>query len=250
MRLRVGNMDKNPIVRLVSNESPTTPHNRPIHYVAGRHQTPIRITAGSDTSDIEMRGESRTYTRKTTTTTVTERTEDDGDDGGQPPRRGGGQPPRGGDTIVLHRYPVAPIPPINININIGAYPEIAPEAPRFRQNLTDSVVTEGGSITITCTISGHPFPRITWYKADTLIRESQDFQYLINGNRVSLKIKVALPQDTGEYTCRADNTYGSTSCTCRVTVYRKCKCYLKVLIEKSRLLLTVSNRYVSLMEMV
>ena len=217
MRLRVG-MDKNPgpTVRLVGQDK----KSGPVIYHTARHQTPISVSATSDTSDVEMH-ESRTYTRKTTTTTVTESTKDDtggdgGDDGRRPPRR-----PPGGDAVVLHRYPVVPVPPINININIGMFPEVAPEAPRFRERLSDVVVTEGGTITISCTISGHPFPNILWYKGDTLIRDSQDFQYLINGNRVSLKIKVALPQDTGEYTCRADNVYGSSTCSCRITVYRK-----------------------------
>ncbi len=224
MRLRVG-MDKNPgpTVRLLNSKGQTGPV---IHHAA-RHTTPISISAASDTSDVEMH-ESRTYTRKTTTTTVTETTKDEGEDGGddgrRPPRRppgGGGRPPGGDSALVLHRYPVVPVPPINININIGLFPEVQPEAPRFRERLSDQVVTEGGTITISCTISGHPFPDIMWYKGDTLIRDSQNFQYLINGNRVSLKIKVALPQDTGEYTCRATNMYGSSTCTCRITIYRK-----------------------------
>ncbi|XP_072046919.1 titin-like [Amphiura filiformis] len=217
MRLRVG-MDKNPgpYVRLIS----TDRQKGPIIHHAARHTTPISISAASDTSDVEMH-ESRTYTRKTTTTTVTEETKDDGDDGRRPPRRppGGGGPPGGESALVVHRYPVVPVPPINININIGLFPEVQPEAPRFRERLSDQVVTEGGTITISCTISAHPFPNIAWYKGDTLVRDSQDFQYLINGNRVSLKIKIALPQDTGEYTCRATNMYGSSTCTCRITVY-------------------------------
>ena len=197
-----------------------------------RSRRPINVNLLSDDEDEEL----RSITRKTTTTTRTV-TETVTDDGSESMRymdikpmiiQSTRQPMVTMEPESRRRYMVEPgmypVQPINITLSIGGFggsQETAPEAPHFRRLLDDVAVREGGTIQIECIITGHPFPTITWFKDDQVIPDSKESQYLINGNRVSLVISHALPQDTGEYTCRAENPLGTSACTCRITISGK-----------------------------
>lgn len=43
-----------------------------------------------------------------------------------------------------------------------------------------------------------------------------------SGEKCSLTVDKALPEDEGRYTCRAENAHGKTECSCMVTVDGKC----------------------------
>ena len=56
------------------------------------------------------------------------------------------------------------------------------------------------SINLTCTAEGNPVPTYQWYKDGVLIpRETQSFLY----------IPKILPEDRGNYSCKAINTLGN-----------------------------------------
>ena len=134
-----------------------------------------------------------------------------------------GQPGEPGTPFQIYGQTIPQQTPTNINItlNITGFQEQLPEPPTFRRLVNDVTTTESQTVQLDCIITGYPFPQITWLKDDQVIQDSPDFQYIINGNRVSLLINVALPEDTGDYTCRATNPYGTAVCTCRLTVRRK-----------------------------
>ena len=62
-----------------------------------------------------------------------------------------------------------------------------------------NLIIEGNSVNLTCEIvAGRPEPEITWFKSNTLLRESWSLLFP--------KIKKS---DEGQYTCRAENDAGN-----------------------------------------
>ena len=74
---------------------------------------------------------------------------------------------------------------------------VEPEIKQPPANATTDLATP---INLTCTAEGHPAPTYEWYKDGVLIlREVQPFLY----------IPEPLPEDRGNYTCKAINSLGN-----------------------------------------
>lgn len=172
--------------------------------------THTTVTTDGPHSDVEeIRTENSTVTRKTTkttkkTTTVTEESDMDG----------------GSQKVLYDPYPVQPTN-ININIHITGFPEMPPQPPVIRKLMNDVTVQEGQPVQLECIITGNPYPMVTWYRNDQPIPDSPDFQYQVNEHKVSLLITVAYPHDSGLYTCKAENPFGTATSSCSVRVTGK-----------------------------
>ncbi|XP_047376657.1 hemicentin-1 isoform X4 [Sciurus carolinensis] len=75
--------------------------------------------------------------------------------------------------------------------------------------LEDVKVKEKQSITLTCEVTGHPVPEITWHKDGQLLQEDEAHHIMSLGH--FLQITNAQVSHTGRYTCLASNTAGDKS---------------------------------------
>ncbi|XP_076343483.1 fasciclin-2-like, partial [Tachypleus tridentatus] len=82
--------------------------------------------------------------------------------------------------------------------------------PGIEKSSTDKEVETiiGKPVRITCTVTGHPPPEVTWLKNGHLIQPSQHIQFLEKGH--VLLLDSPLETDTAEYTCIATNEAGTT----------------------------------------
>lgn len=65
--------------------------------------------------------------------------------------------------------------------------------------LKDAQAIEGKSVQLQCEISGSPEPEVIWYHENKPVKESSDVHLLFRGDRCSLFIQEAYPEDAGEY---------------------------------------------------
>lgn len=96
--------------------------------------------------------------------------------------------------------------------------DMEPVKPSVQLPLTNTTVSEGNRVRLDCVIVGQPEPEVIWYHDDRPVKESQDFQLLFQGDRCSLVIQEALPEDAGEYKVVALNSAGEASSKCVLSV--------------------------------
>lgn len=84
--------------------------------------------------------------------------------------------------------------------------------------LKDVHAIEGKSVQLQCEISGSPEPEVIWYHENKPIKESADVQLLFRGDRCSLFIQEAFPEDMGEYKVIAINPAGEAVSSCKLTI--------------------------------
>ncbi|KYB28240.1 SEC14 domain and spectrin repeat-containing protein 1-like Protein [Tribolium castaneum] len=96
--------------------------------------------------------------------------------------------------------------------------DMEPVKPSIQLPLTNVSVTEGNRVRLDCVIVGQPEPEVIWYHDDRPVKESPDFQLLFQGDRCSLIIQEALPEDAGQYKVVALNSAGEASSKCSLTV--------------------------------
>lgn len=84
--------------------------------------------------------------------------------------------------------------------------------------LKDVHAIEGKSVQLQCEISGSPEPEVIWYHENKPIKESADISLLFRGDRCSLFIQEAFPEDMGEYKVVAINAAGEAVSSCKLTI--------------------------------
>ena len=96
--------------------------------------------------------------------------------------------------------------------------------------LNDATVREGSTTTIICEAFGYPPPTVVWNRSNEMLSDRVSVSDSVsvhtgNGNvtrvSVSLTITNASREDTGVYTCSANNSIGSDSSNVSITV--QCK---------------------------
>ncbi|XP_062927591.1 myopalladin isoform X3 [Mobula hypostoma] len=124
--------------------------------------------------------------------------------------------------------PVQPIQkiqsPTNFLQGLDGLPLMA--APVFIKPLQDVTAIEGQLVVLECRIKGVPFPKIEWYREETLIEDSPEFRILQKKPRsmsdseeiCTLVIAEAFAEDSGMFTCTASNKYGTMSSMAHLSV--------------------------------
>ncbi|GFS02469.1 SEC14 domain and spectrin repeat-containing protein 1-like Protein [Elysia marginata] len=93
------------------------------------------------------------------------------------------------------------------------------QPPQFVQKLTPSKeVPEGTRVRLDCILVGHPEPEVIWLKNEKPIKESPDIQLLFEGDRCTLIIREAIPNDSGHFKCVAQNPHGVAESVCKLHV--------------------------------
>ena len=94
----------------------------------------------------------------------------------------------------------------------------------------DTIVREGNTTTITCEAFGYPPPTVVWNRINGILSDRVSVSDSVsvptgygNVTRVSVNLTItnASREDTGVYTCSANNSIGSDSSNVTITV--QCK---------------------------
>lgn len=109
-----------------------------------------------------------------------------------------------------------PASPDSTFIKIAA--PVKKEAPVFQDPLADVSTAFKQTITLSCTISGTPIPKVQWYKNGTALSESM----YVYENRVT-KYTIEETTETSEatYKCTATNECGTAETSCRLVIQEK-----------------------------
>ncbi|XP_018597169.2 myosin light chain kinase, smooth muscle isoform X1 [Scleropages formosus] len=91
-------------------------------------------------------------------------------------------------------------------------------APAFIQKLKDVTALDGERLQLQCQVTADPPAVITWTLDRKVIKPSKFIVLSNEGGQCSLTIDKALPEDEGQYKCRAENSVGWAECDCTVLV--------------------------------
>lgn len=94
--------------------------------------------------------------------------------------------------------------------------EAAP--PAFASSLKDQECKEGDVVNFECEVEGWPEPELVWLVDDQPLRPSHDFRLQYDGQNAKLEIRDAQPEDTGTYTVKITNEYGSLESNAKLLV--------------------------------
>ena len=103
-------------------------------------------------------------------------------------------------------------------------------------SLNDTIVREGNTTTITCEAFGYPPPTVVWNRINGILSDRVSVSDSVsvptgygNVTRVSVNLTItnASREDTGVYTCSANNNIGSDSSNVSITVQCKSLCILQ-----------------------
>ena len=77
---------------------------------------------------------------------------------------------------------------------------------------TPMVIDKGGDITLQAEVTGKPKPSVKWYKDDKPIsRMSSKYKTDVQGDKQTLIIVAATPEDSGTYQCKATSPAGTAT---------------------------------------
>ena len=96
--------------------------------------------------------------------------------------------------------------------------------------MNDTIVREGNTTTITCEAFGYPPPTVVWNRINGILSDRVSVSDSVSvptgyGNVTSVSVNLTITnasrEDTGVYTCSANNSIGSDSSNVSITV--QCK---------------------------
>lgn len=99
-----------------------------------------------------------------------------------------------------------------------------PHPPRFTVEIKDNIdIPEGGPIHFDCRVEpvGDPTMRIDWFHNGRPFATGSRVHMLNDFGFIALDIDYIYARDSGEYTCRATNKWGSATTTARITCSSK-----------------------------
>lgn len=87
-----------------------------------------------------------------------------------------------------------------------------PEPPRFIKKLDSSrLVKQHDSTRYECKVGGSPEIKVTWYKGETEIHPSEKYSMSFVDSVAVLEMHNLSVEDSGDYSCEAQNPAGSAS---------------------------------------
>lgn len=84
------------------------------------------------------------------------------------------------------------------------------------------LVKKGEYAELTCRVTGTPEIKITWFKDDRELKESDKFRMSFTKSLAVLHLTEVETEDSGEYICEARNDAGKDTCSTVVTVKGVC----------------------------
>ncbi|XP_012936768.1 uncharacterized protein LOC101859779, partial [Aplysia californica] len=126
--------------------------------------------------------------------------------------------PAGEATCVAH-LTVAPVPEEeSMQRKRVARGEAMPHTPpEFRKLFQDTSAQPGDSVTLECSVTGSPKPKVSWqFNGEPLV--SQDYQMTMEGDTHRLTIPEVFDEDAGRFSVTAENPSGKATCSALLTV--------------------------------
>lgn len=90
--------------------------------------------------------------------------------------------------------------------------------PSFPKKISSLQQTEGESVRFECRVAGSSPIEVSWLKDGEPLKESAEFSMIYDDNTAVLLIHKGLIRHSGEYTCVATNSVGSSSCRAKLTL--------------------------------
>ncbi|KAG7313055.1 hypothetical protein JYU34_000136 [Plutella xylostella] len=91
--------------------------------------------------------------------------------------------------------------------------------PVFSTHLTDRTAVEGSRVKLTCSILSSSDPKVTWFQNGVVITNKLKYKTKITEGLITLEVLNAVPSDSAEYCCTAENENGSVSTSANLKVY-------------------------------
>ena len=101
-----------------------------------------------------------------------------------------------------------------VYINVNTFLFFPLDAPRTFLSSKRLIAEEKQNVTIACTASGQPQPRVTWFKPFGSL--PKDRTEVVNG---TLKIYNVAKTDGGIYLCKAEKLMGAETATAQVVIF-------------------------------
>ncbi|XP_072887750.1 basement membrane-specific heparan sulfate proteoglycan core protein isoform X3 [Hemitrygon akajei] len=108
--------------------------------------------------------------------------------------------PADAGDYICHAENVLGMQEIKFSVSVTSTQQSQP--PTVMVYPSPTSVTEGEMVELYCQVTGHPQPRITWYRTDSSLTSNHQVQGPV------LRILHLTPADTGDYICRAENVLG------------------------------------------
>lgn len=90
--------------------------------------------------------------------------------------------------------------------------------PKFTEELEDIEVCVGQPANLRCRVEGDPDPDIEWCVDGDKIKKGGRFDFLTEGDLVTLRITETSAEDEGEYKCTATNENGTATTSAELIV--------------------------------
>ncbi|KAF0298582.1 Muscle M-line assembly protein unc-89 [Amphibalanus amphitrite] len=96
-----------------------------------------------------------------------------------------------------------------------------PLAPYFLVRPRERRVAVGSSVRLTCQVTGHPLPEVTWAKDGVPLQQNERFAMWHEAHHFhTLEITAARFDELGTYSAVASNEHGDITCSCTLVVDR------------------------------
>ncbi|XP_056268541.1 myosin-binding protein C, cardiac-type [Pseudoliparis swirei] len=92
------------------------------------------------------------------------------------------------------------------------------QAPKFTHPLVNRSIVAGYTTTLSCSVSGIPKPKVTWYKNKMDISSEAKYRMLSKQGVLTLEIRKPCTFDGGMYMCKAVNNNGEDIVECKLEV--------------------------------
>jgi len=93
--------------------------------------------------------------------------------------------------------------------------------PEFSQNLSRTIVVEGGPTRLECKVFGHPAPDVRWLKERRSLGDDVSYEATCEeGELFALCIGATYAEHAGWYSCVAKNDVGTAISEAKLTVER------------------------------
>lgn len=97
--------------------------------------------------------------------------------------------------------------------------------PRFTKTIDTLSVADGDMARFTAVVFAKPMPEVKWYVDGSEIKDEPEYEVTSTDDGVcTLTLPEVIPEDEGEYMCKAVNTRGEDTCTAMLFVEGKLDC--------------------------